>query len=63
VYTSGWSGWTSIGGDITGDPVAVQYGTQMQVWGRAANGQTYSDVYTPGKTWSGWKSIEGDLVP
>jgi hypothetical protein len=67
VWTSGsgqgWSGWTSLGGSLAGNPVAIQYGTQMQVWGREANGQTYSDVYTPGKTWTGWTSIGGNLVP
>jgi hypothetical protein len=58
-----WSGWTGLGGSITGNPAAIQYGTQVQVFGRAANGQTYSDVYTPGKTWSGWNSIGGNLLP
>jgi hypothetical protein len=38
------------------------HGDQMEVYGRAANGQTYSDVWTPstGK-WSGWYSMGGDL--
>jgi hypothetical protein len=38
------------------------YGQQMEVFGRAGNRQTYSDVYTPGKSWSGWNSIGGNIA-
>ena len=71
VYTpsSGtWSGWQDLGGTIDNNPVAIVYdtsqnGDQMEVYGRAANGQTYSDVWTPstGK-WSGWYSLGGNLL-
>jgi hypothetical protein len=71
VYTPSqgkWSGWQNLGGTIENNPVAVVYGTpnygeQMEVYGRAANGQTYSDVWTPstGK-WSGWYSMGGNLA-
>jgi hypothetical protein len=39
------------------------YGQQMQVFGRASGGGTWSDVYTPGSGWSGWNSIGGNLAP
>jgi hypothetical protein len=71
VYTPGsgtWSGWQDLGGTITNDPVATVYGSpsngdQMEVYGRAANGQTYSDVWSPSSgKWSGWYSMGGNLT-
>jgi NlpC/P60 family len=71
VYTPSvgkWSGWMSLGGNIAGDPTAIeyntsQYGDQMQVYGRAAGGALWSDVYSPGSgKWSGWTSLGGDLT-
>ena len=54
---------SQIGGNLTDNPVAIQYGTQLEGLGREANGQTYSDVYTPGRVWTGWNSIGGNLLP
>jgi hypothetical protein len=71
VYTPStgkWSGWQNLGGNLASDPVAVeystaQYGLQMEVYGRAANGQAYSDVWSPGSgKWSGWYSLGGGLT-
>jgi hypothetical protein len=71
VYTPAtgkWSGWTSVGGNIVSDPIAIeydtqQYGDQMQVYGRAAGGALWSDVSSPGSgKWSGWTSLGGDLT-
>jgi hypothetical protein len=56
--------WTS-GGSSTASaessPV-VQYGSQMQVFGRDSSGAAYSRVYTPGSGWSGWNDLGGDLA-
>jgi hypothetical protein len=41
---------------------AVQYGPQMQVFGRTGTGATNSDVYTPGTGWSGWQNLGGNLA-
>jgi hypothetical protein len=71
VFTPGsgmWSGWQDLGGTLAGNPVAIVYdtpqnGDQMELYGRAGNGHTYSDVWTPstGK-WSGWYSLGGNLL-
>jgi hypothetical protein len=59
--------WTSSGSTPGTAPLqsssAAIYGSQVQVFGRAASGATYSDVYTPaaGK-WSGWGDLGGSLA-
>ena len=40
----------------------AEYGQQVQVFGRASGGGSYSDVYTPGKGWSGWQGLGGVLA-
>jgi hypothetical protein len=53
-------GLTSTG-SFASAPV-VQYGSQMQVFGRDSSGATYSRVYTPSSGWSGWNDLGGDLA-
>ena len=45
---------------LASSPVTT-FGQQLEVFGRAANDQAYSDAWTPEKGWSGWGSIEGGL--
>lgn len=59
---SGWSGWTSLAGDLAGEPAAIRYGGQVQVYGRAPDGSVMTDVRTPGGGWSGWTSLNGRLA-
>jgi hypothetical protein len=57
--------WTTGGTGATTDAASnavTRYGSQLQVYGRASGGGTYSDVYTPGSGWSGWQSLGGVLV-
>ncbi|MEV6849298.1 glycoside hydrolase, partial [Actinoplanes sp. NPDC051411] len=50
------------GGGSLGKLAAVQFGQQMQVFGRGTDGHGYSDVWTPGGGWSGWQDLGGQLV-
>jgi hypothetical protein len=58
--------WTD-GGDGTATTYAasspvVQFGQQVQVFGRTSAGVTNADAYTPGSGWSGWSSLGGTLA-
>jgi hypothetical protein len=46
---------------LASSPVTT-YGQQLQIFGRASGGGTWSDVWAPGGTWSGWKGIGGTLT-
>ncbi|WP_255947839.1 glycoside hydrolase [Streptomyces odontomachi] len=59
---SGWSGWTSLGGDLTSDPAAIRYGDRIEVFGRAADGSVTTDTKASGGGWSGWTSLGGELA-
>ncbi len=69
VWTPGqsWSGFKSIGGNITDDPTALEYdtsnyGQQMEVFGKYGS-TVYANVWTPSSgTWSGWKSLGGTIA-
>jgi hypothetical protein len=69
VWTPGksWSGFKSIGGNITDDPTALEYdtstsGQQMEVFGKFGS-TVYANVWTPSSgTWSGWKSLGGTIA-
>jgi integrase len=54
-------GWQSLSGAIVTDPVGIRSGSQFGVYGEAAGGAMWTDVYTPSSDWSGWQSLGGDL--
>jgi hypothetical protein len=71
VYTPSegkWSGWQNLGGTLSSNVSAIEYdsptnGDQMELYGRASGGATWSDVWTPENgAWSGWYSLGGNLV-
>ncbi|HEX4721729.1 MAG TPA: NlpC/P60 family protein, partial [Pseudonocardiaceae bacterium] len=46
----------------TASSSTVQFGQQVETFGRTTTGTTEADVYTPGKGWSGWTSLGGTLA-
>ena len=57
----GWSGWSSLGGQITGGPAAVSWGVgHLAVVGWSPNGKLYVKSYDRG--WSGWKAFSGQVT-
>lgn len=51
-----WSGWMNRGGNEAGDPSALQWGTEMDVY--ATNYKNYTDKDTwNGSTWSGFLAL------
>ena len=72
LSSNAWSGWSSLGGQVTSSPSATAFGGyQMQVYARGTNGQVYSDVWTAelsggqwtgSGSWSGWSSLGGSVV-
>lgn len=68
--SSGWSAWSSLGGQTGYPPSASAFGPyQMQVFARGANGQVFTDVWTTQSkqwtgsgSWSGWQSIGGGVA-
>ncbi len=56
-----WSGWTSMGGTLAGDMAAINYGSEMDVYGVASNGQVVRNTWN-GSTWSNWSSLQGTMT-
>lgn len=72
LSASTWSGWSSLGGDVTSSPSAAPFGAyQMQVYAQGTDGQVYQKVWTAelsggqwtgNGSWSGWSVISGTVV-
>ncbi len=53
-----WSGWTSMGGNEAGDPTALQWGTEMDVYDTNYSNQTDKDTFNPStQSWGGFLSL------
>ncbi|MGI8448089.1 MAG: cellulase family glycosylhydrolase [Streptosporangiaceae bacterium] len=62
---SSWSGWYTkgIGGQVSDTVSAVQYGQQLLLFARGADGHAYEDSWTePSGPWSGWQNIQGNIT-
>jgi hypothetical protein len=67
VYTnhlagSTWSGWASLGGQATADPVALGADDGSSVFIRGTDGALWYNRLTDAGT-SGWQSLSGYLSP
>jgi hypothetical protein len=49
---SGWTHWTSLGGQLTSSPTVAMQKYCVEVWARSPNGYIYLDEYCA--KWSGW---------
>lgn len=57
-----WSGWTSLGGQVTGPPAAALDATgHPQVFAATAGHQLVHDYYRTG-TWAGWAQAPGKPI-
>jgi hypothetical protein len=58
---TGWSGWVSLGGVLSGGPDAVYAPALggMEVYGINSAGEIYVNAWTPAGGWSGWKGTGG----
>jgi hypothetical protein len=53
-----WSGWSSLGGNEQGDPTALQWGTEMDVYATNYANNTDKDTWLPANNnWSGFQSL------
>jgi hypothetical protein len=61
----GWSGWTSLGGQMTSSPCAVSRQTGIiDVFARGTDGALWQRTTANGGTsWSGWDQIGGQVAP
>ncbi|HSX34711.1 MAG TPA: CHAP domain-containing protein [Candidatus Saccharimonadales bacterium] len=63
IYTAyndggGWSGWASLGSQVMrGNPKAVQYGNELDVFATGVNGHPYKNTWQPATGWGGWSSL------
>ena len=58
-----WYGWTSLGGILTSDPVAVSQGAgKVDVFVRGADGALWQKEYN-NNAWGGWTSLGGIIYP
>ena len=54
-----WGGWNSLGGNIAGDPTAIQYSTELDVFAIGADGKTYKNTFNPSSGWGGFTALPG----
>jgi len=63
MWDGSWSGWTDMGGGFVGNPYAMQYGSDMNLFARGTNNQIYQRYWSyGGQFWSGWSSLGGNLA-
>src|SRR5262249_13003036 len=57
----GWSGWASLGGNLTTDPTAVRNADgRLEVFARSTDDALYHTWQTsPGGGWTGWSRLGG----
>ena len=46
----------SLGGTLVGDPMGIQYNSEMDVYATSPNGQVVKDTWN-GSSWSNWNSL------
>jgi hypothetical protein len=50
--TQTWTNWAALtGSNLTSDPTAVTYGSQLTVFANGSDGKTYKATLTPGYPW------------
>ena len=60
---AGWSSWTDMGGSFVGNPYAIQYGSDMNLFARGTDNRIYHRYWSySGQFWSGWGSLGGNLA-
>jgi hypothetical protein len=60
--STGWSGWTSLGGSWTSGPAAASWGPgRLDVLVRGADSAVWHKAFSGG-TWSGWQSLGGRMA-
>jgi hypothetical protein len=61
---TGWSGWTNLGGAITGTPGAVYNPAShhLEVYATGTGGTLERDSWAPGTGWSGWTNLGGAVT-
>ena len=57
-----WSGWSSLGGQITSDPVAVTDGANVSVIVRGLGDSVWYGRLTNGTAWTGWRYLGGQIT-
>jgi len=61
--SSGWSGWTSLGGKLTASPAATVVDGYIEVVVRGTNGAVYWMEGYPSFDQSGWSNFGGQVAP
>ena len=60
--STGWSGWTSLGGILTSGPAAASWGPgRLDVFVRGTDNAVWHKWFSGGK-WSGWQSLGGRVI-
>lgn len=55
-----WGGWHDLGGgNLVGDPTAIQYGTELSVFVTGEDGGTYKNTFHPNQGWGGFTRLPG----
>jgi hypothetical protein len=62
--SSGWSKWSSLGGDLTEDPIVIENEDgRLEVLARGTDNAVWHIWQkTPEGAWSGWSSLGGNVV-
>ena len=59
---SSWSGFSDMGGvNFVGDPYAVQFQSELDVFALSSDGHVYKDTWN-GTSWTGWSSLGGNMA-
>ena len=63
VPNGGWSGWSGLGGQLTGQPiVTTNIDGRLELFGVDSSGRlTHSWQVAPGSVWSGWVVLGGQV--
>jgi hypothetical protein len=59
---AGWTGWTSLGGQVTSYPWMVADGTEGYVFAVGLDDAMWFNRRTAGGSWAGWQSLGGQLL-
>ena len=63
MFNGSWTGWADMGGGFVGNPYAVQYGSDMNLFARGTKNQIYHRYWSyGGQFWSGSGSLGGNLA-
>ncbi|MET9230784.1 trypsin-like serine protease [Lentzea sp. NPDC003310] len=57
----GWTGWTPLGGDLTGPVAAFVRGQELHLFGSGADGHLWHRAFVSG-AWSAWEDLGGSAT-